>query len=363
MVNKTVFILFFQGEQLRNKVKKICEGFRATIYPCPDTGAERGEMSMGVLTRLEELKTVLDQSSNLRKTLLRNAAVNLSTWICRVRKMKAIYHTMNLFNIEVNQKCLIAECWAPINELSRIKLALDKGTVSLKKEEEKKELILCFKKELSGGTVPSILNRMNTREQPPTHHRTNKFTQGFQNIVDAYGVANYREFNPAPFTVITFPFLFAVMFGDAGHGLIMLLFALFMVLREKSLKNVQKDNEVWQIFFGGRYIILLMALFSIYAGLIYNDVFSKSLNVFGSSWRVGVGYDFNFNQPLTLNPDPNANSSVMYNGNSYPFGLDPVWQLSINKISFTNSSKMKFAVIIGIMQMCFGLVLSLLNHM
>jgi V-type H+-transporting ATPase subunit a len=43
--------------------------------------------------------------------------------------MKAIYHTMNHFNIEVNQKCLIAECWAPVNELSRIKLALDKGTV------------------------------------------------------------------------------------------------------------------------------------------------------------------------------------------------------------------------------------------
>lgn len=127
-----MFILFFQGEQLRNKVKKICDGLHATIYPCPDTAAERREMSFGVMTRLEELRTVLDQSLNLRKTLLRNSSVNLRTWIYRVRKMKAIYHTMNLFNIEVNQKCLIAECWAPVNELSRIKLALDKGTVRTK---------------------------------------------------------------------------------------------------------------------------------------------------------------------------------------------------------------------------------------
>jgi hypothetical protein len=25
-----------QGEQLKTRVKKICEGFRATLYPCPD---------------------------------------------------------------------------------------------------------------------------------------------------------------------------------------------------------------------------------------------------------------------------------------------------------------------------------------
>lgn len=209
---------------------------------------------------------------------------------------------------------------------------------------------------------------MNTKEQPPTHHRTDKFTSGFQGIVDAYGIASYREFNPAPFTVITFPFLFAVMFGDFGHGLIMFLFALFMVLREKQLAKSSKGNEVFEIFFGGRYIILLMAIFSLYTGIIYNDIFSKSVNVFGSSWKVGVGRDFNFEEiiQIDLNPDPNPNVTVTprcYSGDPYPFGLDPVWQLSINKIAFTNSLKMKFAVIIGIMQMFFGIMLSLLNHL
>ena len=55
---KSVFIIFFQGDQLKIRVKKICEGFRATLYPCPEAPADRREMAMGVMTRLEDLNTV-----------------------------------------------------------------------------------------------------------------------------------------------------------------------------------------------------------------------------------------------------------------------------------------------------------------
>lgn len=85
---------------------------------------------------------------------------------------------------------------------------------------------------------------METCEDPPTYNHTNKFTGGFQALIDAYGIASYREMNPTPYTIITFPFLFAVMFGDLGHGTLMALFGLWMILKEKPLAAKKSDSEV-----------------------------------------------------------------------------------------------------------------------
>lgn len=347
--HKTMFIVFFQGDQLRNRVRKICEGFRATIYPCPDSPSERREMAMGVVTRIEDLKHVLSQTEDHRHRLLVLAAKNIKTWHIKVRKIKAIYHTLNLFNLDVTQKCLIAECWCSLRDLDNVQMALRRST------------------ELSGSTVPSILNRMmSTDEVPPTYNRTNKFTSVFQSIVDAYGVATYREVNPAAFSIITFPFLFSVMFGDFGHGLVMFFFGLFIVLREKHFIAQKSTNEIWNLIFGGRYLLLMMGAFSVYAGLVYNDCFSKSLNFFGSSWRAPP-YIYNASlhsdswTEQALNPQLNTSSFGQFTG-PYAFGLDPVWALSKNKITFTNSFKMKLSVILGVTHMMYGVILGAFNH-
>jgi V-type H+-transporting ATPase subunit a len=344
---KEVFIIFYQGEQLENRTRKICEGFDATLYPCPASPGERRDLALGVDTRIQDLQMVLNRTAEHRRQVLGNVAFKINAWDVKVQKIKAIYHTMNKFNIDVTRKALIAECWCPVRSLPDIQAALREGT------------------ERSGTDVPAILNRIKTKQTPPTYHITNKFTDGFQNIVDAYGVSSYREVNPGPFTIITFPFLFAVMFGDLGHGILMSLIAFYLIYKEKALSTFKGGGEIWDTMFGGRYIIFLMGLFSIYTGFIYNDVFSKALSLGGSGWDIPAHkFPLNLNDSKDITIDlepPNATDSRDFS-HAYVFGVDPIWAETENKLTFTNSYKMKLSVILGVMQMEFGVILGFFNH-
>ncbi|XP_055629528.1 V-type proton ATPase 116 kDa subunit a 1-like [Toxorhynchites rutilus septentrionalis] len=335
-IYKIVFVAFFQGEQLKTRVKKICSGYHASLYPCPSEYTEREEMLQGVRTRIEDLNMVINQTKDQRQRVLISVARELPKWEIIVKKIKAIYHTMNMFSVDVSKKCLFGEAWVPTDDLQHVKNALIHGSSAV------------------GSTVPSFLNVISTSETPPTYNRTNKFTQGFQNLIESYGVASYREANPALYTIITFPFLFAIMFGDLGHGLLLTLLGVWMVGWEKSLDK--NKDEIWQLFFGGRYIILLMGCFSMYTGFVYNDVFSKPMNLFGSSWIV------NYNTSTIMeNKDLQMNPSEDYSETVYWYGLDPVWMLASNKIIFLNSFKMKLSIIFGVVHMIFGVCMSVVN--
>lgn len=327
---KNVFIIFAHGDALLAKIRKVAESMGATLYPIDANADKRSDSLREVTARLEDLETVLYNTGLSRRSELLRIGENLARWQDVVRKEKAIYETMNLFNYDVRRKTLVAEGWVPTRDLAMIRMALYHAT------------------EESGTSVVPILQELCTNKTPPTFTRTNKFTEGFQTIMDAYGIATYQEVNPGLFAIVTFPFLFAVMFGDIGHGLIIFFAALYMISQEKKWARQELDEILGQFFYG-RYIILLMGMFSVYTGLMYNDIFSKSLHIWHSGW------DF-------PEPESNGASYAVSNGHMYPFGVDPAWHGADNGLVFTNSYKMKMSIVLGVIHMTFALCLQLPNH-
>jgi len=185
---------------------------------------------------------------------------------------------------------------------------------------------------------------------PPTYFKLNKFTSSFQVIVDTYGVPRYQEANPGLFTIVTFPFLYGIMYGDIGHSTAQIFFAAYLIWNEQKFLKQEKERTIGEIFgmlFGGRYLILMMALFAFYAGWVYNDCFSIPFHLFHSHWTFTDDSDF-------ATPDKTG---------VYPFGVDPSWYHTSNELTFFNSLKMKISVILGVIQMLFGIMLGLTNDL
>ncbi|KAF8402766.1 hypothetical protein HHK36_010856 [Tetracentron sinense] len=332
MVEKTVFVVFFSGEQAKTKILKICEAFGANCYSVPEDITKQRQITREVLSRLSELEATLDAGIRHRNKALTSIGLHLKKWIIMVRKEKAVYDTLNMLNFDVTKKCLVGEGWCPIFAKPQIQEALHRATFD------------------SNSQVGIIFHVMDAVESPPTYFRTNRFTNAFQEIVDAYGVARYQEANPAVYTVITFPFLFAVMFGDWGHGICLLVGALILIARESKLGS-QKLGSFMEMLFGGRYVLLLMSLFSIYCGLIYNEFFSVPYHIFGGSA---------YKCRDTTCSDSHTTGLVKYH-DPYPFGVDPSWRGSRSELPFLNSLKMKMSILLGVTQMNLGIILSYFN--
>ncbi|RVW50361.1 V-type proton ATPase subunit a3 [Vitis vinifera] len=221
-IEKNVFVIFFSGERVKNKILKICDAFGANRYPFMDDlvagqfeegalvawltgkwgglgfapngqqfespqghwrftrsltsgprGISRGARKLArtstVSRRLLELKTTVDAGLLHWSNLLQTIGHQFEQWNHLVKKEKSIYHTLNMLSIDVTKKCLVAEGWCPVFATNQIQNALKQATFD------------------SNSQIGAIFQVLHTKESPPTYFRTNKFTLPFQEIVDAYG--------------------------------------------------------------------------------------------------------------------------------------------------------------------------------
>lgn len=229
-----------------------------------------------------------------------------------LRKEEGIYNTMNQF--KAKKEVFYSQCWIPINEEPKVRALLDNSSST------------------TGSKLGELMSIQLPETPPPTAFKLNEFTWPFQEFVNTYGVPNYQEVNPAYFTTITFPFLFGIMFGDVGHGLIMTAAASYLCLKSEELQNSRLA-----VALPARYMLLLMGLFATFCGLIYNEFLGLPIGLFTSAYSKSL-------------------NKVGQDG-VYIFGIDTAWHHASNDLVFLNSFKMKVSVIVGITQMIGGVLL------
>ena len=332
--SKKIFSVVFAGGAeniLLKKILKICEIFQASRYAVPRS------------TKIqEELDALLGEIRD-KKSMLQSIEKTLNDLLKEINKYKDINgYKYSLYKLFFEQqrliytnlgKCISREnfidgrVWIPKNRFEDVQNTLN----NLFKDQENK----------INASLNDIENEQNIN--PPTLILVNEFTSIPQLIVDTYGIPRYKEINPGYFTIITFPFLFGVMFGDIGHSLFVLCFAIYLLINNKTLSK--SSNSMVKIMSQARYFFLLMGFFAFFCGLLYNDFLSVPLYFTSCYPKSGKAGD----------------ELIKEDDCKYKFGLDPVWMNSSNELTFINSLKMKFSVIIGVFQMTLGIVLKGVN--
>jgi V-type H+-transporting ATPase subunit a len=337
-VQKSVFVIYYQdtsrgGGQsaMAQKIQRICQSFGTTLYAWPGNRDEADRRVIHLGQTLEDKQRALEA---FEKYMMNEASVMMApgpsgnSAIEELRlftaKEKAIYTQLNHFEGDVT---LRANAWYPAVEEEHIRQLLIRQSTAQQ------------------SSAMLVSDRHGSKKNPPTYIRMNALTQPFQELVDTYGVPRYGEANPALLTVVTFPFMFGIMYGDIGHGLMLFGAGIWCIFNAEMLKY-----QLPAVYMS-RYMIAMMGFFAIYAGFMYNDLFSLGLNLFGSRWQVSkTSGNMAYYEPAF---------DAKNNGGSgpYPFGLDPAWHGASNELLFVNSLKMKISVLMGVAQMIVGVVL------
>ena len=354
-IEKSVFVTYFQGgasSSLYDKVVKICASFQVSFYTWPETRSE-AQTRIAVLeaiiidkrTTLSAFeKYVVDESAQLVCPRIEGGNSLVEDWRLFCVKEKSIYATLNKFTGGEHHLTSRADCWFPASEEWAIKRILATAPPATRIT-----ATLVADDQVSKGLV-----------NPPTHFKKSEFTASFQELVDTYGVPRYQEANPALFAIVTFPFIFGIMYGDIGHGSLLLAAGIYMMRNGSSMR--MSDSEMVKGFFAARYLITAMGFFAVYAGLMYNDFFSMGTAFFTSRFQdpQNMGSSSYEMEPKSWFNINNAAHAKGKHG-PYPFGLDPAWAGASNELLFVNSMKMKLSVLFGVVQMLVGVGLKFAN--
>jgi len=81
-------------------------------------------------------------------------------------------------------------------------------------------------------------------DNPPIKLKNNKFNQMFESLTGMYGMPVYGEWDPTPILSIFFMLFFAMCMGDAGYGLVLIIYG---ILQEKKIVNIGMFSSIGKL--------------------------------------------------------------------------------------------------------------------
>lgn len=130
------------------------------------------------------------------------------------------------------------------------------------------------------------------KHNPPVRHKNNFFAKPFEYYTQMYGTPNYSEIDPSMFLAITYSLLFGIMFGDVGHGILLLIASVFMCKKMKmELGRLLIPCAISSTFFG--FVFGSVFGFEHLLDPIYHALFGfeeKPIEVMESQWTMTIIY-------------------------------------------------------------------------
>jgi V/A-type H+-transporting ATPase subunit I len=176
-----------------------------------------------------------------------------------------------------------------------------------------------------GNHPEELENEEDLRNEAPTIMKNNFFVRPFETLTRMFGTPAYSEIDPTPFLAIMFPLLFGLMFGDIGHGLVLIIAGLVGVIVFKNKKGSDFLNFCWIIFYCGWGAIL--------CGFLYGEFFGMHDIEIGGQILLHL-------EPITI----------------------PILNLTLHNPIGNIMTVFSFAVLIGVVHINLGWFIQFLNY-
>lgn len=117
---------------------------------------------------------------------------------------------------------------------------------------------------VSGRVLVEVSEPNRNEDAIPVSLDNPPIIRAFQGLVTNYGQPRYGELDPTPVLALTFPIVFGIMFGDVGHGLLLLLAGI--LLGRRWVPRLRGMAELGPV-------LGLSGLASMIFGFLYGSIF------------------------------------------------------------------------------------------